>query len=210
MTIRPHRMIVVISLTVLTCLGVAYADENPFEDILAALTEQLELSEDQQAEVGNHLLVFGQSLEAATQEAEAEEPDAQKMMGDVKKARNEFNSSMKKTLDEEQFATLESHVDATIQGMFDDLAAIKIMDLQPVLELTDDQAVELEPIIGTGLRDMLSLIFENSDKRLTPPRKISLGRSMKKIQSDMEKGIASVLTEEQMQKYQAMKEAEKS
>ena len=207
MTIRPQRMMVAISLAVLTCLGVAYADENPFEDVLAALTEELDLSEEQQAEVGNHLMAFGMSLDAATQEAEAEEPDAQKMMGDVKKARNEFNSSMKKTLDKDQFAALEAQVDATIQGMFNDLAAIKIMDLQPVLELTDDQAAELEPIIGTGLRGILSLVFENSDKRLTPPRKISLGRSMKKIQSDMEKGIAGVLSEEQMQKYQAMKEA---
>lgn len=210
MTIRPYRRMLAISLSVLACLGVSYADENPFEDVLAALTEQLELSEDQQAEVGNHLMVFGQSLEAATQEAEAEEPDAQKMMGDVKKARNEFKKSMEKTLDKDQFAALEAHMEATIQGMFNDLAAIKIMDLQPVLELTDDQAVELEPIISTGLRGMLSLVFENSDKRLTPPRKISLGRSMKKIQSDMEKGIASVLTEAQMQKYQAMKEAAKS
>jgi len=58
------------------------------------------------------------------------------------------------------------------------------------------------------LRGILSLVFENADKRLTVPRKVSLGRSMKKIQSDMEKGIAGVLNEEQMAKYQAMKESQ--
>jgi hypothetical protein len=81
------------------------------------------------------------------------------------------------------------------------------MELQPALDLSDEQMTELEPIIGTGLRGMLSLIFENADKTLRAPKKISLGRSLKKIQSDMQKGIAGVLTEEQMATYQAMKES---
>jgi len=184
----------------------AVAEENPFADILAEMTEQLELSEEQQAAVGQHLMQFGTELDAATAEADKEEPDSQKMIGDVKKARDTFNGNMKDTLDKEQFAKFEAGVDATVQGMFNDLAAIQLMELQPALDLTDDQMTALEPIIGTGLRGMLGLIFENADKRLRKPQQISLGRSLKKIQSDMQKGVAGVLTEEQMATYQAMKE----
>ena len=201
-------MCVVCAVGLLVGTSVLAAEEDPFGDILADLTEQLGLSKEQQGDVADHLMSLGKGLEAATAEADAEEPDTQKMIGDLKKVRNEFNSSMKKTLDKEQFAKFEAAVDETIQGMFNDIAAIRIMDLQPALDLTDDQAAELEPIIGTGLQGILSLVFENADKRLTVPRKVSLGRSMKKIQSDMEKGIAGVLNEEQMAKYQAMKESQ--
>ena len=76
------------------------------------------------------------------------------------------------------------------------------------LELTEDQMVKLEPVMGTGLRSIIGLVLENADKRMTPPRKMSLGRSMKSIQSDMDKQIAGILTDEQWAKYQAMKESE--
>lgn len=184
------------------------ADEAPYADVLAELTEQLELTEEQQGEVAQHLMTFGKGLEAAAAEAEKEEPDAQKMIGDLKKARGEFQSNMKKTLDDEQYTKLETAVDQAIQGMFNDMAAIMLMDLEPVLELTEDQMVQLEPVMGTGLRGIIGLVLENADKRLTPPRKLSLGRSMKKIQSDMDKQVAGILTDEQWAKYQAMKESE--
>jgi hypothetical protein len=54
------------------------------------------------------------------------------------------------------------------------------------LDLSDVQMTALEPIIGTGLRGTLSLVFENTDKRLSMPRKVSPGHSMNKIQSDMQ------------------------
>ncbi len=53
-------------------------------------------------------------------------------------------------------------------------------------------------------------VFENADKRLSKPKKIKLGRALKGIQSEMDKGIAGVLTEEQNQQYQAMKEEKKA
>jgi len=176
------------------------------EEILAELTELLELTDEQVPQVQGLLGQFAVDMEAAASLAEAEEPDNQAIMGAIKKARSDFKSGMKGVLDAEQFETLETTLDKVFQEMFEDIAEIRLMDWEPVLDLTEDQVTALKPVIGTGLRDLVALIFEYGDKRLSMPRKVKLGKSAKRIQADMDAGVAGVLNEEQMAQYNAMKE----
>jgi hypothetical protein len=179
------------------------------EEILTELTELLELTDEQVPQVKEQLGKFAVDMEAAASLAEVEEPDNQAIIGAVKKSRNDFKSGMKSVLDDGQFEKLETTLDAVFQEMFEDIAEIRLIDLEPVLDLTPDQVTALKPVIGTGLRDMIALMFEYGDKRLSMPRKVKMGKAAKRIQADMDAGIAGVLNEEQMAKYNAMKEESK-
>ena len=178
-------------------------------DILATLTEQLELTDEQVPQVATALQDFAKAMDAATAPAADEEPDHQKMIGDIKKARSDFRGSMEKTLTKEQYAKFDAGVDQVFQGMFEDIAAIQIMDLQPVLALTDEQATALAPVMGTALRNVVATLFEYGDKKLRAPTKIKLGKHLKGIQSDMKNGMSAILSPEQMQQYEAYVAAKK-
>lgn len=178
-------------------------------DVLANLTEALELTDEQVPQVGALLEKFAADMDAAAALAEVEEPDNQAILGAVKKARNDFKSGMKGVLDKEQFETLETTIDAVFQEMFEDIAEIRLIDLEPVLDLTPEQIEALKPVMGTGLRQIIAVVFEYGDQRLTMPRKVKMGKKVKRIQADMDAGMAEILSEEQMAQYAAMKEEDK-
>ena len=72
-----------------------------------------------------------------------------------------------------------------------------------------EDAEKLKPIMGKGLHSVVKILFENAWTRLTLPKKVSLGNKIKKIQKEADKGVQSVMTSGQYQKWQAMKEEAK-
>ena len=209
--LRLHlALIPLLTLMVLPGAVASQESDTDMSETLAELTEALELTDEQVPQVQAAFEKFAGALDKATAEAEAEEPDTQKMIGDIKKARSEFQKDMEQALTKEQNEKFQAMVDQTIQEMFEDIAEIKIMDLEPVLELSEEQSAALVPVIGTGLREIVSTLWENADKKLTAPKKIKLGKKLKGIQSSMNKSISEILTPEQMEKYNAYKEAQKA
>lgn len=203
-TIGRHLMVGLL-LLVLPCAATAQEDN----EILIELTEVLTLTDEQIPQVQGLLEKFAADMDVATAMTEVEEPDNQAIIGAIKKARADLNSGMKGVLSEEQFQTLETTVDQIFQEIFEDIAEIRLIDLEPVLDLTPEQTEALKPVLGTGMRDIIGVIFEYGDKRLNKRTQIKMGKAIKRIQGDMEKGIAAVLNEEQMATYKAMKEAAK-
>lgn len=189
----------------------AHAEDRDLDtsDILATLTEELSLTEEQTPKVQEALDMFTKELEAATALADEEEPDNQKILGEIKKARGDFRGRMKDTLTKEQYETFDAMVEEVIQGMFDDIAAIRIMDLEPVLDLTEEQSEALIPVMSTAIHEVMSTLYEYGDKKLRAPQKLKLGRHLKEVQSEMNKGMSKILTEEQMTKYEALQEEQK-
>jgi hypothetical protein len=179
-------------------------------EILEELTEQLGLTDEQVPQVEGVLHKFAVDMEAAAALAEVEEPDNQAILGAVKKSRNDFKAGMKDVLEKDQFETLETTLDAVFQEMFEDIAEIKLIDLEPVLDLTPEQVEALKPVMGSGMRQIIALVFEYGDKRLSMPRKVKMGKAAKRIQADTDAGVAGILSEEQYAKYTAMKEESKS
>jgi len=203
--------LVLIALIALPAAAVSAEKEAPeVDDILEGLTEALELTEEQQPQVEKALQEYMMGLHKATEESEEDEEGGESVISKVKKERDTFKGKMKDILSKEQYAEYEALVDQLITEMFDDLAGIKLLDLQPVLDLSDEQVEELEPVIGSAMRSMLSIIIENADKKLRMPAKIKLGKKLKKIQGDMNSAIKEVLTEEQWAQYEAYKEAQKA
>jgi len=188
----------------------ATADQSEAQEILAELTEALDLNEEQQQQVAGHLQTFVQTMHEVTEGAEDEEKDPQATLGAIKKARSEFNKGMEGALSKEQFEQFEAMVDAIIQETFEDIAEIKLMDLELPLELTQEQMVALVPVLGTSIRNVVGVIFEYGDKKLNTRTKIKMGKKLKGIQSETEKSMKTILSDEQMEKYKAYKEAKKA
>jgi len=177
--------------------------------VLEEMTEALELSEEQQEQVEQLMGKFMQELHAATDTPEGEEGDRQAMIGGVKKARADYNKGMQGVLSKEQFEAYEALVDQVFQDIFEGLAGLKIVDLQIALELTDEQAEALEPVMGTAMRQMVAVLIEYGDQRLTKRKKLKIAKKLKKINANMQAGMQEILTEEQWAKYEAMKEEAK-
>ena len=179
------------------------------EGIMEELTVALELTEEQVPQVAGLLQQFGQALNEATATAEDEEPDTQKMIGDVKAARAAFQQQLQGVLTPEQFTALQELVDEVFQEIFESIAELKITDMRAPLELTDEQAEALKPVMGGAMRGLVAVIFEYGDKRMGIRTKLRMANALKSIQAEMKAGMAEVLTPEQMEAYEAMKAAQK-
>jgi len=194
----------------------APAEEDPVADIVAELTEMLDLSAEQQTEVASHLQEFAIALDTATTKADDEVAESEESTADpsaltaVKKARSDFAGKMKKTLSKDQWKTYEAAIDAIMQEMFEDLAGILIVDLVPLLELSDEQAVGLEPVIGSAMRGLIGVAVEYGDAKMNKRTQIKVGKALKGIKGDLDRGLAEVLTPEQIERYQVYKEAQKA
>ncbi len=202
--------------TVLACLlalsvhGLAPSSANAQEIdaamILEELTVELDLTDEQAQQVGGLLQQFAIDLAEATEQAEGEEPDGQKMLSDVKAVRAKFREGMQGVLTPEQFEAFEVLVESVFQEIFAEIAELKITDLRPVLDLSDDQAAALKPVMGSA---MVRVLVEYGDKRMNTRTKLRMANALKKIQADMKAGMGEILTPEQMAAYDAYKEAQK-
>jgi hypothetical protein len=190
--------------------GYVFAQDDDPSEIIAELQVKLELSDEQAQQMGAAMGKYAKELDAALAKHEnAEEPDGAAMIGDVKKVRDEYRKELQKFLSKEQYEGYLALVEAVLLEMMTDVAEIRLMDIQPKCTLTDEQVVQLAPIMGKGMLDIVRLLFENADTRLTAPKKVKLAKAVKSIQSDMDKQINAVLTEEQQKAYAAYKEAQK-
>lgn len=59
------------------------------------------------------------------------------------------------------------------------------------------------------MREMVAVLIEYGDQRLTKRKKLKIAKKLKKINSNMQAGMQEILTEEQWAKYEAMKEESK-
>jgi hypothetical protein len=188
----------------------AIAQDNDPSEIIAELQTKLELSDEQAQQVGAAMGKYAKELEATLAKHEnADEPDGAAMIGDVKKVRDDYRKELQKILSKEQYEGYLAMVEAVLLEMMSDVAEIRLMDIQPKCTLTDEQVEQLAPIMGKGMLDIVRLLFENADKKLTAPKKVKLAKALKSIQSDMDKQINAVLTEDQQKAYAAYKEAQK-
>ena len=178
--------------------------------VVAELTETLELSDEQAQEVTGHLQAFGAALDEVSAQAEAEDADGAEIISALKASRAEFQGNMKGTLSDEQYAAYEQLVDEVMQEIFESIAQLRITDLKYPLELTPEQEEALRPVMGSGIRGLVGVIFEYADRRMGPRIKLQMANKLKSIQAETNNGINQILTPEQQQKYAAWKEAQQS
>ncbi len=180
-------------------------------ELAEELQAALELDDDQTEATRQALLGFAKNLEGlhAQQEA-AEEPDGQAMLAGIGQARDAFFKDMAGILSKEQNAQFQGMVDEVMNEIFSTVAEIKLIDLQQPLALSDEQLTQMAPVMGTSIRSIFQLVMDAAGKRMGVPQKLKMARSMKKIKADTDAQLATILTPQQQQQMQAMREQQKA
>ncbi len=114
------------------------------EDIVSELQEELQLNDDQAEQLSAALVNYSQEMNTELAKHEdAAEPDTKAMISGIKKAQDNYRNELSNILTDEQYDAYLIYVDKVMTEMFGDIAEIKLMDLQPVLDLSDEQITQL-------------------------------------------------------------------
>ena len=180
--------------------------ENGSDDIMAMLTKELKLTPDQTKQLGPQIEKFVNTIDQlkADQEKEGADPDA--LVKGAQKAQDEYLKAVKKILSPEQFDQYNAIKEKAVRGMFNDLAEIQLMDLQPKIGFNDEQLTQLVPILGDALFQVIAIAWEHAGKRLRIGQKIRIAKKLKHIQKDSRKAVSKVLTPEQLEAWDKLKE----
>ena len=186
------------------------ANAQEMEEVMVNLTEKLDLSDKQVAQVQTLLVQYRAKLDGILLKHEgAEDPDVAGMIGEIRDVRDSYRKDLQGILSKDQYTIYLAQIDAILTVMFNDLAEIRIMDVQSDVHLTDAQLESLVPIVGKGLKSTVQLLFENAGQRLSVPKKIKISKSLKKIEKEQRAGMENILTSEQLSIYDANKEEQK-
>jgi len=180
------------------------------EVVIVSLTEKLDLSDKQVQQVQTLLVQYRATLDGILLKHEgAEEPDVAGMIGEIRGVRDNYRKDLQTILSKDQYSIYLAQIDDILTDMFNDLAEIRLMDVQNEANLTDAQIESLVPIVGKGLKSTVQLLFENAGDRLSVPKKIKISKSLKKIEKEQRAGMENILTPEQLSLYDAYKEEQK-
>jgi Spy/CpxP family protein refolding chaperone len=181
------------------------------EEVMTNLQESLDLSDKQVTQVQNLMVQYRAKLDGVLLKYEdEEEPDVGKMIGEIRDVRDGYRKDLQGILSKDQYDGYIAMIDSILTDMFNDLAEIRLMDIQPQVDLTDGQVESLIPILGKSLLSTVRLLFENAGTRLSVPKKISIGKNLKKIEKEKRAGMENILTPEQLAAYDKYKEEQKA
>lgn len=179
-------------------------------EVIINMTEMLDLSEKQAAQVQTLLVQYRANLDGVLLKHEGEEePDVASMIGEIRDLRDNYRKDLQTILSKDQYNNYLAQIDSILTDMFNDLAEIRLMDVQQDVSLTDNQIESLVPIVGKGLKQTVQLLFENAGGKLSLPKKIKISKNIKKIEKEQRAGMENILTPDQLNLYDAAKEEQK-
>jgi hypothetical protein len=132
------------------------------------------------------------------------------MIGDMKKVKGDYQKQLEGILGKDGLQAYNDYVEAVMLDMFSDIAEIRLLDLKPILDLTDEQIQQLREPMGQAYLDLLRTIFKYGDQNMNTRTKIKMGKAVKGIQSSIESAQREVLTEEQLATLEKYKEEQKA
>jgi hypothetical protein len=206
MILKRYILTVLFILTML--ISTTYSQE--MDEVIGELKESLELSEEQETQFAEVLKKYAVRLNETMDKYEnAEDADPKDKLSDLKAVRDDYREDLQKILSKNQYEKYQELINDVLHEMFSDIAEIKLMDLQKPLDLTDSQMEQLAPILGKSIMDIMKIVVENGDKRMSMPRKVKVGKAMKKIQSATGDEVGKILTPTQIEKWEKIKEEKK-
>jgi hypothetical protein len=201
---------IILLIVLIGALFVPTTKAQEMEEVMVNLTEKLDLSDKQVAQMQTLLVQYRANMDGILLKHEgAEEPDVAGMIGEIREVRDNYRKDLQTIISKDQYSIYLAQIDAILTDMFNDLAEIRLMDVQNEAHLTDAQLESLVPIVGKGLKSTVQLLFENAGDRLSVPKKIKISKSLKKIEKEQRAGMENILTPEQLSIYDANKEERK-
>lgn len=188
----------------------AKSQEQNMGQLMAGLTQKLDLNETQVPQVEALLLQYRGKLDGILLKYEGEEePEVDKMIGEIRDTRDGYRKDLQGILSPDQYSTYIAGVTGIMTDMFNDLAFARLLEIQPAVDLTDKQVTSLVPILGKSIMSTVQLLFENAGKRLSLPKKVGIKNSMKKIEKEKRTAMEQIMTGAQMASYDQYKEEQK-
>ncbi len=192
-------------------VSIQTAASQDIEAFMEEIQTELDLTDDQTAQLGKLMGENAIQYQAAVEKLEAEEdPDPQETLKEFKKAREAYQKGAQEILTEDQWIAYQNYLDQELTEMMNDIAEIRLLDMKPELDLTDDQITALKPVLSSGMKSVLQTLYEYGDKRMGVRMMIKVGKQLKQIQSEMDTGIRAVLSDEKQTAFEAYREAKKA
>ena len=175
-------------------------------DIVAMLAEKLKLTQDQTDKLKPEIDTFVNTIDRLKADQEKEGADPEALVKGAKKAQKDFQKALKEIFTPQQYDQYNAIKEKAVRGMFNDLAEIQLMDLQPKVGFSDEQLTQLVPILGDALFEVVKIAWEYAGKRLRIGQKIRIAKHLKHIQKESRKAVSKVLTPEQLKTWDKLKE----
>jgi len=187
----------------------AQAQGNPdLSDVMDTLTAQVHLTDAQKPKVEALLTAFATGWNDTVTAYENADDNKAEIDG-LKAVQKTYQDGMQEVLSAEQMTAYNAYVDTVLHQVFNEVAELKLRDLQSQLQLTEEQITQLTPIMGTALVDVVRLLWKDAGERMGVRRKLQLANDVKKIQSTAKSGYSTILSPEQMSEWDAIKKAAK-
>ena len=187
----------------------AAAEESTIspDEIVAELKTKLNLNEQQEKDLTAALQDLAKQLDdlIAKQEAAKEDAEPDAFIDGVKDAQKDYQAKLTKILTPEQLENYNALREKAIMDMMKDLAEIKLLDIQPDVGFSDEQLQKLVPVLAESMRGFMKIAWEHAGKRLRVGQKIKVAKDLKHIQSNAQKQVKEILTEDQMKKWEELK-----
>ena len=151
----------VLAAVLLTSTTAGAQGDLDLKDVVDTLTVHLDLTGDQPTQVEGLLVTFATDWNAVQEKYEdAEDKDG--MIDELKAVQGTYQDGLAAVLSKEQLEAYNQLIDQVMHEIFSEVAELKLRDLQPALELSEDQLMQLKPVMGTALVDVVKLMWGGS------------------------------------------------
>jgi hypothetical protein len=177
-------------------------------DVVTELKTKLNLNDQQVKEVTTALTDLSNRLNALVnkQEGAEEDNDPHEFINGVKEAQADYQKKLKTILTDSQMQSYNALKEQVIMDALDNLAAIKLMDIQVQIGFSDEQLNKLTPVLGEDMRGLIKIAWKYAgESRIRPLEKIRIARELKEIQHKSEGKVKQILTPDQYKKWETYK-----
>ena len=177
-------------------------------DVVTTLKAKLNLNDQQVTEVSAALTDLTDRLNTLVnnQEGAEEDSDPHEFINGVKEAQSDYQKKLKAILTDSQMQSYAALKEQVIMDALDNLAAIKLMDIQDQIGFSDEQLKNLTPILGESMRGLIKIAWKYAgERRIRLGEKIRIARELKEIQHKSEREVKQILTPDQYKKWETYK-----
>jgi hypothetical protein len=201
-------LLLVFSLGGTVAFAAKQGSEVSVSDVVTTLKTKLTLNDQQVKDVTTALTDLSGKLDTLinNQEGAQEDQDPHEFINGVKAAQADYQKKLKTILTDAQMQSYDALKEQVIMDALDNLAAIKLMDIQDQIGFSDDQLNKLTPVLGESMRGLIKIAWKYAgERRIRLGEKIRIARELKDIQHKSEGQVKQILTPDQYKKWEAYK-----
>ena len=201
-------LLLIFNLSASVCFAAKKSADTSVGDVVTKLKTKLNLNDQQVKELTTALTDLSNRLNTLVnkQEGAEEDNDPHEFINGVKEAQADYQKKLKTILTDSQMQSYDALREKVIMEALDNLAAIKLMDIQDQIGFSDEQLNKLTPMLGEDMRGFIKIAWKYAgESRIRVLEKIKIARELKEIQHKSEGKVKQILTPDQYKKWEAYK-----